>query len=90
MFFLDLSLFVFLCSFGVALIQSCAERLSHRGIGFWIWCWVGRKGRGDGWKGETKGKDQVRGQDMGSLLVQTWTRQRLQGQLWMGQNEVTS
>ncbi len=39
---------------------------------------------------EDKGKDQVRGQDMGSLLVQTWTFQRLQGQLWMEQNEVTS
>lgn len=81
--FLDLSLFAFLCSFGVALIQSCAEKLSHRGIGFWIWCWVW-----GGWVGgkerENKGKDQVRGQDMGSLLVQGWTRLRWQGQLWMG------
>ena len=41
-------------------------------------------GVGGGRKGENKGKDQVRGQDMGSLLVQGWTRQRWQGQLRMG------
>lgn len=37
-----------------------------------------------------RAKDQVRGQDMGSLLVQSWTLQQLQGRLWMGQNEVMS
>ena len=36
------------------------------------------------------GKDQVRGQDMSSLSVQTWTLQQLHGRLWMGQNAVMS
>lgn len=35
----------------------------------------GATGEGMGGReGEKKGKDQVRGQDMGSLLVQTWTQ----------------
>ncbi len=50
---------------------------------------VGRvEGGGREW--ETKGKDQVRVQDMSSLLVQMWTLQRLQGRLWIRQNEVMS
>lgn len=49
-----------------------------------------RKERSNGLEEESKGKDQVKGQDVGSLLVLTWTLQLLQGWLCMGQNEMTS
>lgn len=53
---------------------------------------VGWGGRGEGMGGRQRIRARIRsgGQDMGSLLVQTWTRQRLQGRLWIRQNEVMS
>lgn len=50
------SWFAFLCSFGIALIQSCAESLSHREVGFWIWCEVGRKKWRNGLEEESEGQ----------------------------------
>lgn len=66
----------FVALFGVALIRSCAERLSHRGIAFFSFFFgfdVGwgreRSGREVGLGEGAGGKDQVKGQDMSTYLI---------------------